>query len=72
MYNTVLVYRIILNMLTIQEIRNRLSVANLTKVAKLCGISRSALINMKQGKDVSYRTVKKVSDFYENLDKRGD
>ena len=59
-------------MLTIQEIRNRLSVANLTKVAKLCGISRSALINMKQGKDVSYRTVKKVSDFYENLDKRGD
>lgn len=55
-------------MLTLEQIRKRLEPMNLALVAKACGIHYNTLYRLaKTDANVSYETVKKLSDYLTEL-----
>lgn len=54
-------------MLTIEEIKQRLSDRNIKAVAEAIGVSRQTISNIKNGKNTTpaYQTVKAISDYLE-------
>ena len=50
-------------MLTIEEIRVKLSDRNLAEVARRIGVTRAYLSAICNGKSAGYETIKKLSDY---------
>lgn len=58
-------------MLTLDQIRKRAESMNLYKLAEKAGVHPNALYSLINGKsDPKYSTVKKVSDYLENLNNK--
>lgn len=55
-------------MLTLEQIKERLQDSNLAKVAQKAGIHYNSLYGLMKGRNPSYDTVKKLSDYLEGLD----
>ncbi|AKA61234.1 hypothetical protein [Pseudoalteromonas phage H103] len=57
-------------MMTLEQIIKRLEHANLSKIAEAVGTSRANMYNLKHQKvNPSYELVKKLSDYFEELEK---
>jgi len=56
-------------MLTVEQIRARLEVANIQRVAARAVVHPSVIYRLMQGDTIpSYDTVKKLSDFYQKIE----
>jgi predicted transcriptional regulator len=55
-------------MLTLEQIKQKLEDANLKRVAEKAGVHYNSLYGLMRGRNPSYDTVKKLSDYLEGLD----
>jgi|GEM_PF-2817921 len=59
-------------MLTLDQIRNRLKMMNIAKMANSLSISRQTLMKVKNGNEnVSYKVVEEISNYFEGLENEG-
>ena len=52
-------------MLTLEEIKSKLEIANLSKVSRESGINYTKLYRLVNGSDPAYSVVKQLSDYLE-------
>lgn len=56
-------------MLTLEQIRLRLRTANIQALAAAAGIHPNTLYSINAGRSPSYEVVKKLSDYFEKVEK---
>lgn len=56
-------------MLTLEQIKLRLKTANIQALALAAGVHSNTLYSIKAGRSPSYEVVKKLSDYFEKVEK---
>lgn len=57
-------------MLTLDQIRKRLQIVNISALAKKCDVHQNTLHSIKNGGTTSYEIVKKLSDYFIALEEK--